>query len=108
MAASCAGPAAAADRRTPPAFGIEAPRDCGPEGYALPGSAGCVRLSGSVAVTTRLRTGGAAAGEPARGVFTTHTNGRLAADVRIPTDLGPFRVYTALRIADPSGRGRLR
>lgn len=103
MAASCAVPAAAADRRTPPTFGIEAPRDCGAEGYALPGSAGCVRLGGSVSVTTRLRMGGAAAQAPARKAFTTHVDGRLAVDVRIPTDLGPLRVYTAVRIADPGG-----
>lgn len=102
------GPALAADRRTPPAaFGVEAPRDCGANGFALPGSAGCVRLSGSVAVMTTLRTGGAGVRATARapGLFTTRVNGRLEADVRVPTDLGPLRVYTAVRVADPLGLG---
>lgn len=111
MAIGCAvsGPAPAADRQTPPgASGVEAPRDCGIDGFALPGSAGCVRLSGTVAVTTTLRTGGNAAQVPARTprLFTTHAGARLAADVRIPTDLGAFRVYTAVRITDPGGLGR--
>ena len=100
----CALPAAAADRRNAAAAsGIDAPRDCGVNGFALPGSAGCVRLAGSVAMTTTLRTGGAATQAPVRkpGFFTTHVNGRVAADIRVPTELGPFRLYTAVRIASP-------
>lgn len=108
LAATSAVPAAAADRRAPPAaWALEAPRDCGANGFALPGSAGCVRLSGALAVTTTLRTGGAAHAAPARGtgMFSSHVQGRLAADIRVPTELGPIRVYTAIRVADPRGLG---
>lgn len=107
VAIGALGDASAADRRTPPAVGIAAARDCGAESFALPGSAGCVRLGGSVAVTTTLRTGGTAARMPvqAPGLFTTHVSGRVAADIRVPTDLGPFRIYTAVRVATPGGLG---
>lgn len=104
MAAS----AVASERRAPPlASGIEAPRDCGANGFALPGSAGCVRLAGAVAVTTTIRTGGAAFAAPARtaGPFSSRVQGRLAADIRLPTDLGPIQIYAAIRVADPRGLG---
>lgn len=109
LAVTLAGSAAAAaDRRArPAAFTIQALRDCGTNGFALPGSTGCVRLSGTVAVTTTLRTGGTASNSPARttGLFSTQVRGRLAADIRVPTDLGPVRLYTAIRVADPRALG---
>lgn len=103
-----AGTAAAADQRAPgAAFALEPQRDCGANGFALPGSAGCVHLSGAAGVTTTLRTGGSAFAAPARaaGLFATRVHGRFAADIRVPTDLGPLRIYTAIRVAEPGGPG---
>ena len=76
----------------PPIQGL---RDCPNGGIVLPGSSTCLRFSGSVRTETTVRT-------DFRSI--THTGGSatLAVDARAPTELGPVRIYTAVRVRDGS------
>lgn len=75
---------------------VEGLRPCLGGGFALPGSAACLRLSGSITTQTTLRSGTGADAGRAR-LFSSGVQGRLAADIRVPTEAGPLRAYLSLR-----------
>lgn len=88
------GPASAGERQPlgAAAGGVE---PCGLGGLRLPGSDACVRFAGSVRTETTLRLGGAKRDGAA--LVRNRAEGRLAADMRVPTDLGPLRLFGSPR-----------
>ncbi len=80
---------------------VEGLKACPDGGFALPGSATCIRLGGTVTSTTILRSGKAStalAASPRQRLFSQSMVGRVTADVRVETELGLLRAYTSLRV----------
>jgi hypothetical protein len=112
LAAACLGVATRAQAGGP---GPAAPPlhlgACGPVpgAYQLPGTAACLRVSGFVATeigagrmpasfgVAGLQTVTPARTAPNLGVSSIAADARFSADLRIPTDYGPARVYVAAR-----------
>lgn len=103
-----AGPVCAADIWSSPIATPLAIASCGAGSFLLPG-AGCLRIGGSVAAevgTSLFSNLQGQLGQPRAGLASTTratdlnqpaVQGRLSADVRLPTELGPVRAYVSIR-----------
>ncbi len=83
-------------------------RDCGNGGMALPGSSTCLRVGGSIR-SDATATIGARSGtvhDGLRSVTRLTSTARVDLDVRTPTEWGPLRAFTSVRLRSPGSNLR--
>ena len=96
--------AAAADLKGFDAAAVPTLDACPNGGMKLSGTGACLRLSGRVRAEAGASSASTSSALTHRGTTAgLRSVGSVAADVRVPTELGPVRTYVELR----SGAGRL-